>query len=72
MKFDRIKLCKFENAFTNKRKPISFLKNLCVIKFNWLFLKQHKIVNYRQQLYLSKQCIKCKFFRMCFNEKSKL
>ena len=31
-----------------------FLKNGRAVKFNWFFLKLHKIMDYRQKFYLSK------------------
>ena len=52
MIFVRIKQCKFENASREKQKLIIFLKNGRVVKFNWFFLKPHKIRDYRQKFYL--------------------
>ena len=44
MMFVRIKQYKFENASREKRKVIILLKNERVVKFNWFFLKPHKII----------------------------
>ena len=54
MKFVRIKQYKFENASKNA------LKNGRVVKFNWFFLKPHKIVDYPQKFYLSKDSLMTK------------
>ena len=54
MIFVRIKQCKFENASREKRKHVTFLKNGRVMKFNWFFLKPHKIMDYQQKFYLLK------------------
>ena len=53
MIFVRIKQCESETASREKRKLNIFLKNRRVVKFNWFFLKPHKIMDYRQKFYLS-------------------
>ena len=62
--FVRIKQCKFENVFRVKRKLIIFKKNGHVVKFNWFFIKPHKIMDYQKKKknYLSKYDVAVKVF----------
>ena len=62
MIFVRIKHCKFENASRVKRKLIIFLKNGRIVKFNWFFIKPHKIIDYQKKNYLSKYDVIVKVF----------